>query len=457
MQSQPFKPRPLCDHDAEQAVFTAILRDQYGIESVPFGADGFYFTHHQTLFAVMRQLWDEQCPISPGLIVIELDRQKKLADVLPEDRRPKGDQPLRPIVAAYLEELKAGDVAPEHIKHYVDAVGEWANRRAMAVKLAEGLKKLYDLAPLEEIASSMSEAVLAGNGSDRSAVIEWKDSIDRYEAILNERERLAKLPPEQQKIFDFPWEKWNAYIMSLTPGSLLLFAAPTNVGKSIYAENVSEHWARRGHNVLEFHLELDEEDMTDRRTARWTGIHRPTLMSGKMGQADRKQVRDANVTLKQWRGGVHYIDASGWTVDQIIREVRAYHKAGKCDAVVIDYLQKIRGSDKQWRQLRDQHKIEADNMEIIKIALQRMKLRGFVVSQMTKDAADLPIEQLTSSKVRGAGELMEKSNVAILATRKRGEDGTHSKEIGVKIEKNKGEKLIFTQVVNGPLYTIHDH
>lgn len=442
--TQPIQPPVLADLDAEKATFSALLNEQVAIESIDLQAHEFHAPYHVVLFETMAELWATGCPLTVGLIHHDLVTKKKLTQCKPPDGVTVKD---------YLNSLKAADVNPDHIQHYAGIVKKLARVRAIVELNANVIRAAYDNPDPDKLDAMITEGIMKVAGGQKSNVITWQESLDRYEAILDERAAQASLPADQQKIFDFVWSQWNEHIMPLTPGTILLFAAPSNVGKSVYAEGIAEHWARRGSNVAFFHLELDEEDMSDRRAARWTGLHR-TALQGKVSAYDRNQIRQSAAALKTWRGGVHYVHCPGWTADDIVREIRALQAAGLCDAFVIDYHQKVQGSDQQWRRLKDQHKIEADNMEKFKIVAEKMKLRGVIFSQMTKDAGALDIEELTGAKVRGAGELLERSNIGILAARKRGEDGTHGDTVDIKIEKNKGPKLVFQQRINGPLYLI---
>ena len=291
---------------------------------------------------------------------------------------------------------------------------------------------------------------MLSSGGQQSHVVTWHESIDRFEALLNERERRAGLPPEQRKIVNFPWEIWNKYILALTPGTGLMVAAPPNTGKTIFLEEIAEHQARSGLQVAFFQFELDEEDMGERRTSRWTGVHRPVLQ-GQMSEAYREHIRDTGTALKGWNGGVNYVYCPGWTAEKLTAEALAMCNAGLCDVLIIDYHQKIQPTEGQKRFYRDEYKVEANNMEIIKTFAQRQRIPYIVASQMTKEAHDLNIKEVSNRSIRGAGELSEKVNIVLIALPEV-VDGRYTGIVNVKITKNKGPKLMFRQRMIGPLY-----
>lgn len=441
--TQAIQPPVLADLDAEKATFSALLNEQVAIESIDLQAHEFHAPYHVTLFETMLELWSTGCPLTVGLIHHDLVTKKKLAQCKPPDGVTVKD---------YLNSLKAADVHPDHIRHYAGIVKKLARVRAIVELNANVIRAAYDNPDPDKLDAMITEGIMKVTGGRKSHVITWRESIDRYEAILDERERRASLPADQQKIVDFPWEIWNKYILPLTPGSGLMIAAPPNTGKTIFLEDIAEYCARRGLQVAFFQFELDEEDMGDRRTGRWTGIHRPVLQ-GKMSEAYREHIKETGKALKGWRGGVNYVHCPGWTAERVVMQALAMKIAGMCDVLVIDYHQKFRGSPLQWRQLKDKYVIEADNMEIIKTFAQQEGIPFIVASQMTKGVHNMTIEEVTNENIRGAGELSEKVNITLIALPEV-IDGKYTGVIGIKITKNKGPKLIFRQRMVGPLYTM---
>ena len=126
-------------------------------------------------------------------------------------------------------------------------------------------------------------AKLGGKGND-NAVMTWQESFDFYEALMIQREHNAQIPASERKILDWYWPAWNKLIDPLEPGMLAVISAGDGQGKTIYAECLAEHWARRKNHVVFVHYELNRALMLDRRTARHTGISRRDLKGGNLTQ-----------------------------------------------------------------------------------------------------------------------------------------------------------------------------
>lgn len=430
------QPGPILhDVDAEQNVFSCILKEQVGIESVKLQTAEFHEAYHRVLHETMIDLWASNCPLTVGLIFHELVRTKKIAQAAPAGMKTK----------EYLDHLKNRDTNPEHIGHYAGIVRKLARVRATVKLAADVIKAAYDeQADPDALDSMITDGIVNIGGGENEALLTWQDSFQYYEAILDERQKKATAPAEEQSQWDFPWKEWNGFFDDVAVGSLTVFGAGTSVGKTIFGENIGEHWARSGHHVAYFHFELNRELMLDRRTVRFTGFHRKELL-GAMDKNSRKQIADVNAALATWGGGVEYIHCPAWSIDQVIAQIRSMHAAGICDSFVIDYFEKLQGSDQQWRRLRDEFKIEVDNMERLKNVAESLKLRGLVLSQLTKDGNEIEFENLTMSKIRGAGQKSEKVNAVILAHRERLDNGLRD-EITGKMLVEPGQRSNTTKI-----------
>ncbi len=435
MSDQPQSPTTH-DLEAERDIFACILNEQVGIESVKLRAADFYAPYHQVLFGTMTDLWANSCPVNVGMIFHDLVRSKKMANASPAGQSTK----------AYLEELKGRSVNPDHITSYAGIVSKFSRVRAFVKLGADVIKAAYEAqADPEQLDSMITTGLIELSGGTNDALLQWKDSFDYYENILDERDKKKSLPAEEQERWDLPWNGWNALIDEISPGALMLYGAGTSVGKSIFGEVTAEHWARSGHRIAYFHFELNRELMLDRRTARYSDYHRRDLLN-KLSPVARKHIREINNALSTWSGGVEYVHCPGWTIDQVIRQIRSMHAAGLCDGFVIDYLEKFQGSDQQWRRFRDEYKIETDNIERLKNVSEALGLRGVVLAQLTKDGNETSFEDLTLSKIRGAGQKTERVNVVALIHRERIDEGVRKADGTFDVEPGQRSNIVNVRI-----------
>lgn len=262
----------------------------------------------------------------------------------------------------------------------------------------------------------------------------WRDSLAQYDEIITAARERAAVPEGQRREIIWPWETWRSYLEPLEPGMLAVISAGDGVGKTIYAENIAEYWARQGLQVVFVHFELNKRIMWHRRAARHTGLDFRTLREGALGHD--QELNMMRQRLNGWQGGVNYLHTPGWTIEQVVQELRRRQAEGVCDVVMLDYLEKAGTSTRQYQVLNNTFQREADNVEMLKVFVEAAELPLVILTQMNKGGKMSAFADLDRTDIRGAGEKTEKANIVILLHRERQEDGSYSSTVSVRIDKN---------------------
>jgi replicative DNA helicase len=296
-----------------------------------------------------------------------------------------------------------------------------------------------------------------GGTVDNDAVMTWLESFDFYDELLAKRAADALLPPEDRKTIDWMWESWNRMLDPLEPGMLAVLSAGDGQGKTIYAECLAEHWARRKNHVVFVHYELNRALMLDRRAARHTGITRRELKSGKLTREQAKMVADMRPKLTAWDGHITYLHTPGWSMEKTVQELRRLKAEGQCDVVMLDYLEKNAPSRRQLQMFgNNSYQREADNVEQLKNFAEATETPVLMLAQMSKAGKSAAPELMDRTDMRGAGEKSEKANVVILLKREKIEGG-YSNEVNVVVDKNTiGATGAFKQLMEPELFRVHD-
>lgn len=211
--------------------------------------------------------------------------------------------------------------------------------------------------------------------------------------------------------------------------------APDGMGKTMYSEMVAEHWAKRRNRICYIHYELSKGLMMQRRLARHARVAVRDLRGGKLTAEQKTRVTAVRPRLEEWDGQITYVHAPGWTMERTIEELRKHHANGMCDAVVVDYLEKVAASARQMKMHLEWFQREADNVEQLKNFAESVGVPVLMVAQMSKAGKSKDMNQLDRTAMRGAGEKSEKSNLVVMLNRKREQDG-YSNEVDVLIDKN---------------------
>lgn len=296
-----------------------------------------------------------------------------------------------------------------------------------------------------------------GGRSEENAVMTWLESFDFYEALLVKRSQDAALPAEERKTIDWFWDSWNKMIDPLEPGMLGVLSAGDGQGKTIYAECLAEHWARRKNRVVFVHYELNRVLMMDRRAARHTGIQRRDLKAGKLNKEQAQLVFDMRPRLTAWDGYITYLHTPGWSMEKTVQELHRLKAEGQCDVVMLDYLEKSAASRRQLQMFGNQsYQRETDNVNQLKDFAEATETPVLMLAQMSKSGKTTSADQLDRTDMRGAGEKSERANVVILLKRDKVEGG-YSNEVSVVIDKNTmGATGTVKQLMEPELFRVHD-
>lgn len=330
--------------------------------------------------------------------------------------------------------------------------------------------ELTSMPDAEELYAEVSERLqlLKPKGSKQRFVYGW-DTVD-YESTLRKREQERK--DGTLKVFPWPWDSWADGINILRPGMVGILSGAEGSGKTSYLEMIAEHWARFG-NVVFVHLENNQEYTEDRRMVRaacMPGLTIEALESETLSAAQRKEIQAAGDYIAEYAGQLHYYNAAGQTMAEILRELSTRYDEGICDAVVFDYLNKVRPSRGQVKAYDRGFDRMADDLEQFKNWLEEKRVVGMTAAQMNKQGKR-ENGRLDSTAIRGSGELADKAQLVVMLQRdvlekdmlsptgeliaRAGED---KPVVNVRVEKqNRGRKGIeFEQKYKGYWFLVED-
>jgi len=297
-----------------------------------------------------------------------------------------------------------------------------------------------------------------GGSIPDNAMMEWEASFDYYDALMDKRREDAKLPASERSEMLWAWRTWNNLLDPMEPGMLAVLSAGDGMGKTLVAETQAESWARQGYNVVFLHYELNKVLMTDRRASRFTGITRRTLKGGDLDFREERKLEGMRPAMLGYPGSILYIHSPGWTPDRTTQALHSLHVEGKCDVVVLDYLEKMGASDGQLKRFgHNAFQREADSVEQLKNFAESHEIPVLMLAQMSKAGKGTSFQQLDRTDIRGAGEKTEKANIVILLHREREEDGNYSKTVRIRIDKNTvGPPGSFEQYMDAAHFRIAD-
>lgn len=404
-------------------------------------------------FKILSSLYDQQMPFDTFIFMDEVERQ------------------------GYKEIVKASDFVALanaatgiYTTHYANLVKDSSVRRSRWMMAQILVKKIFDGVFTEEIETWLKNEVLGITHND-SPLLEWNESFvfeDELEKSYGTTQHMADMEK-----WTMPWQSWNNYIDPAEQGTLITISAADGVGKTVTGEQIAEHWARMGCHGVYVHFELNRKVMMQRRLCRYGSFTRHSLVTNSLTEEESKRRDAAKEFVRSWSGSIQYLHTPYWTMDSVVGQLKSLHKQGLCDFVVIDYLEKAQASTRQMKLFNSLNQREADDVEMLKSFSESddYGCRMVMLSQFNKEGKELPFDQLTRSKIRGAGEKTEKANVVAMlhkeicvAGRKNGrgewaiEPGSYDTELGVVIDKNTlGRTGRFKLQSTTPFFSIYDN
>lgn len=401
--------------------------------------------------------------------IVELHRLRSSVDMVTvSDYLERQGQLDKAGGMAYLVELYNAAPMAIYVDHYTAIVGRFSwLRRAMAFG-QQVVGGAYGGMQPDELYQFVRKAYEQMAPSGKSAnLLDWDGSFDYYWTVLSRREEEAKKGANPWR---WPWPSWNRILSPADPGALVLISGDTSTGKTVVMECLAEWWAMQGKQVLFAHWELNWELMQDRRMVRHSGVPREALLSGTLTDAQRDKLFGAEATMRQWPGKVHLLQASGYNVDQLASEVRAYHAAGQCDVLIVDYADMIEASPRQGPLYgNNRFDRQADDIAVLKATAEQLQIRLVTATQLRKSGKEVSsVDQLSRDDIEGSGQKANKVNVIVLLHRQTMESGEInqqgdmvtapgglSRTISIKIAKNTmGETGMFRMAFVGERYAI---
>lgn len=421
----------LYDLNAEQATLGSLMLDPdlTPLIADKLNPDDFGVQRCADLYRVLLSLFDAQMPYDTVLI---LDEARKLSLDLD---------------VSFVVDCQSAANSSLYAEHYAGIVKQYQEKRKHLAIATEYAKRIYSGERPEEITAWLQAAMAGGAVRDKS-------SMSTAESLVRQRELIEKWESpenaEELERWSWKWGKWNQLINPATKGMLAVVMAPDGVGKSVIAEEQAEHWALQGNKVVFFHFELDKDVMITRRLSRWSGLTYRQLVTNRLTAEQRRIRNEVEEKIQAWFGHIEYVHCPGWDIDRVINRARSLQQQGLCDAIVLDYFQKIQPSPRQQRNRWSETKVEEDTVEQLKIFSESDPgCRVLMLAQFNKEGKKRSAGNLDRTAGRGAGAITEKANLVVLLHREKLEGGKYGaggveivppggydNEATVKVDKN---------------------
>ncbi len=198
------------------------------------------------------------------------------------------------------------------------------------------------------------------------------------------------------------------------PGDLDIIAARPSVGKTAFALHLARSAAAAGHHVVVYSLEMQGERLGDRwLLAVAPDINPAHLRGGQLDADEQQQARAAAVQLS--RLSIHVDDNPSTSIERVRASARLLQSKGKCDMVVIDYLQLCEMKSEQKNQNREQEVAETSRKA--KLLAKELNIPVLLLCQLNRDCETRGGHRPELRDLRESGAIEQDADAVMLLYR----------------------------------------
>jgi replicative DNA helicase len=390
--------------EAERAVLGALLLDGgravVDLVATYLTPQDFYRARHGEIYEAVLTLARRGSPVDAVTLATELQRLGTLESV-----------------GGAIELAALTRVVPSTANaiYYARLVLDSARLRRASIVLAEGQRAIFDAPdePADEVLGAIEQRVYAATRPRLTREAKplpqlLGEALARIEARKN-----GNLPGLRTGLTDL-----DERILGLKPGELTVLAARPSMGKSTLALTIARNVAcpRPGtpaHPVLFVSLEMPALDLADNLLCSLARVDSHRVRKGLVDRQTTDSLYDAGELLA--KAPLVLDDSPGLTPLDVRGRARRLRAEGRCELVLVDYLQLMRvtgGSSS-----RPRHEEVAEISRSLKALARELEIPVVALAQLNRNAEDRPDHRPRLSDLRESGSVEQDADVVILLHR----------------------------------------
>lgn len=388
------------DEDLEAVIIGACLIEKTAMPLIAekIRPEMFYQVKHELIFAALLAMYRQGTDIDIITLKEEMARRGKLDEI---------GGPF------YITQLSSRVASSAHLEYHCLILKQKYLRREMIV----GFHKLLACAGDEttDIADTMVDAHnlldrLEGEFGHynhlRDMARLMEDTMEEARTrVANGKDGVTGIPtglPELDKL-TAGWQR----------GELIVGAARPAVGKTAFALLLAQTAARSGYHTAVYSLEMQGERLGDRFILSAGNMDATRWRGGQLSAEELAQAQGTADGLGQLP--IYVDDSPDMSMDKIRSSARLLQSKGKCDMIIIDYLQLCNMSAKQTDRNREQEVAQAARKA--KLLAKELNVPVILLSQLNRQSEHTPTQRPELSQLRESGAIEQDADVVFLLHR----------------------------------------
>ena len=389
------------DDDLESVILGACLTETTAMVLVgdKLSPEMFYETKFGEIYAALLSMYHSGKAIDLVTVRAELASRGK----------------LEAVGGAYELVRLAGRVASSaHLEYHALILRQMYIRREMIAGLHTLLASAADesvdlsdaLADLHRLAGHLESGAVSNNCL-RDMERLMQDTLEQMDKrVENNRNGITGIPTGLREL-DRLTAGWQ-------PSDLIIIAARPSVGKTAFALHLALAAGRAGKHVLVNSLEMQGERLGDRwLCAQAANVDAGHLKTGQLDAGERQQALEAARLLSALP--VYVDDNPKMSMDHIRSSALLQKSKGRCDLLIIDYLQLCEMKSGQKNRNREQEVAEASRKA--KLIAKELDIPVILLCQLNRECEMRADKRPALSDLRESGAIEQDADVVMLLYR----------------------------------------
>ena len=419
------------DTDAEQGLLGSMLIAPAEVMDeciLRISAEALYAPRHQTIFALLVELWDKQLPADVITLTGALRDRKQLEAV--------GGP-------AYISSLIDFTPTAANAGYYLDRVKEKHTLRRIIATCTDYAARAYDDNGEVNALLDQAQADMLGICD---AAQPAQDEPRMKDNVMRAIEDIEKLYERRGAVTGLPTglTELDRLTAGLQAPDMIVIAARPSMGKTALVMNIAEHVATVAKRAVGvFSLEMSTQQLTQRMLCARAHVNLQKVRDGFMSERDFPSLTNAASKLAD--APIHIDDTSSLTINALRAKARRWKKKHGIELIVIDYLQLMRSDSRQAQNNREREISEISSG--IKALAKELHIPIIVLAQLNRNPEARKGGKPRLSDLRESGSIEQDADVVMLLTRAE----QYAEDEEAKEETCGEAELIIAKQRNGPV------
>lgn len=229
-------------------------------------------------------------------------------------------------------------------------------------------------------------------------------------------------------------DKLDNTLLGLKGGQLVILAARPAMGKTAFALNIARTAAMSGHPTVIFSLEMSGVSLSDRMLIAHGDFNAAAFRKGALTDTEEANLSQSVDCLGELPITVD--DTSGLQIQQISSVAKNLQRKGKCELVIIDYLQLVRIKSENRNYSREQE--VAETTKFAKGMAKSLNVPVVLLSQLSRKCEERQDKTPILSDLRESGSIEQDADIVLMLHRPAYYDRSEEHGMGiVRVAKNR--------------------